>query len=684
MKRIITIILLIILVTVIPRITVSASESEVSPTYTISSDGEFIRTNEAYRTNQYRSDLGLRAPNDLYFDKNDNLYIADTDYIDLDDDQISGRILIYDISTQTVKDELKYVDFVSPTGVFVSDDLDIYVADPGASKIFIFDKDFNLKSEIGKPDSIAYDLDIFKPTSIAADKSGNIFVLVEGGYGGIAQLSNSGEFIGYFSSNNVLFSNSELIRKFFYDFVGKDFNVVKTPPPFSNLFIDSDSIVYSTTASSSSSQRIKKHNTQGHDTLNNTLSSSELTDIYVDSGGIIYTSSATGVITTYSRYGEYIFHFGAGNSLDGDIVGVYSDLRSIAVSSEGEIFTIDNAKSYLLSYTQTDYSKLIYEGLRLFDEGHYDESTDVWNEVLTHNQMSKIAYDQLGKTYMFRQDYLSAMENLELSKNREFYSQAYWEIRNEQIRSGLPIVFSIGLIIGVIYIALKITNKRTDFIVNKVDKVKKKLEYKHIQEFMFLGKIIKNPSDGFYQIRKEKINGLVVPTIFVLFGFIAYVLNVTSKGFLFQIVDIEDINILSLVLGYFMIFGGFVFTNYLVTSITDGIGGLKKIYISTAYALVPYAVALVLSTIFSHFATLDEAFFVSFIVFLGIAWTLLLIFVGSTIIQNYDASVTLKSFMFTFLLMIILIVIALFLQLMMVNIMDFLLNVLLEVIRVVF
>lgn len=673
-----------LLLMIAPIVDLSASESEVSNTYTISADGEFIKTNEAYRTNIYNADLGLVYPTDLYFDKNDDLYISDSGYVDPDDTSLTGRIVVYDIEDNSIKKELKHPGFVNPSGITINDDLELYVADPGASKIFIFDKDFNLLEEFGKPDSISYSLDSFKPKRISVDKSGNIFALVEGGYGGIVQLSDKGNFLGYFSSNSVIFSSNELVRKYFYDLIGKEFNVVKTPPPFSNIFVNDESIVYSTTASSNSDGRIKKHNTQGVDTLNNTLSSDQLTDIYVDANGIIYTSSATGVLAIYSRYGDYIFHYGSGNSIDGDIVGVYSDLISLAVSSTGEIFTVDYEKSYILSYEQTEYSRLIFEGLELFDQGNYAESTKVWEEVLRYNQMSKIAYDQLGKTYMFRQDYDNAMKYFELSKNREFYSQAYWEVRNEQIKAILPVVFSLLLVVLVMFVGVKITNKRTTYLIDLKNKVKSKFSNKHVRELAYVKHILRHPSDGFYQIRKGRINGLVASTVFMLLGFVAYVLYTTSKGFLFQIVDIENINIMSLVLGYFTLFGGFVVTNYLVTSITDGIGGLKKIYISTAYAIVPYTVALLLSTVLSHVATLDESFFVEFTVLLGLIWSGLLVFIGSTLIQNYDGSVTLKSFMFTFLLMIVIIVVALFLQLMVSNIVDFIMNVVLEVFRLVF
>ena len=684
MRKILITLSFALLVLLGPIVELTASESEVSSTYTISADGEFIKTNEAYRSNLYNADLGLVYPTDLYFDKNDDLYISDSGYVDPIDNSLTGRIVVYDIETNSIKRELKHPDFVSPSGVTISEDFEIYVADPGASKIFVFDKDFNLLDTFGKPDSISYSLDSFKPKRISVDKGGNIFVLVEGGFGGIVQLTDKGSFSGYFSSNDVIFTNTELVRKYFYDLINRDYNVVKTPPPFSNIFVNEKSIVYSTTASSSTDGRIKKHNTQGVDTLNNTLSSEQLTDIYVDQNGIIYTSSATGVLAIYSRYGDYIFHYGSGGSLDGDIVGVYSNLVSLAVSSKGEIFTVDYEKSYILSYEQTEYSKLIFEGLELFDEGNYLESTAVWEEVLRYNQMSKIAYDQLGKTYMFRQDYENAMKYFEISKNREFYSQAYWEVRNEDIKDVLPYVFTSIISLAVLYVALKIVNRKTSYLIDIKNKIKKKFDKKHLRELAYAKYIMRHPSDGFYQIRKNRINGLVASTTYMLFGFAAYVIYTTSKGFLFQVVDIENINILSLVLGYFTIFGGFVVTNYLVTSITDGIGGLRKIYISTAYAIVPYAISLLLATLLSHVATLDESFFVEFTVLIGAIWSGLLIFLGSTIIQNYDGNVTFRSFIFTSVLMLVIIIVVLFLQLMVSNIVSFIMNVVLEVIRLVF
>ncbi|HCM12081.1 MAG TPA: hypothetical protein DHW85_02735, partial [Lachnospiraceae bacterium] len=73
----------------IPSRFVSASQA-TSYTYTLDEDGYWTRTQDAYLPDKTITDLGLAAPEDLYIDKDNMLFIADS---------LNRRIVKYSIDT---------------------------------------------------------------------------------------------------------------------------------------------------------------------------------------------------------------------------------------------------------------------------------------------------------------------------------------------------------------------------------------------------------------------------------------------------------------------------------------------------------------------------------------------------------------------------------------------------------
>ena len=61
----------------------------------------------------------------------------------------------------------------------------------------------------------------------------------------------------------------------------------------------------------------------------------------------------------------------------------------------------------------------------------------------------------------------------------------------------------------------------------------------------------------------------------------------TGKGFIYQYTSVEDMDMGAVVVGFFAILILFIVCNFLVTSITDGDGTLKQVYMIPAYGIMP-------------------------------------------------------------------------------------------------
>ncbi|MDF2611515.1 MAG: hypothetical protein K0R92_2989, partial [Lachnospiraceae bacterium] len=145
--------------------------------------------------------------------------------------------------------------------------------------------------------------------------------------------------------------------------------------------------------------------------------------------------------------------------------------------------------------------------------------------------------------------------------------------------------------------------------------------------------------------------------LYILF-FVIYMTYQTGKGFIYQFVAVEDMDINAIVFGFFAILILFVISNYLVTSIKDGDGSLKQVYMIPAYGMLPTMVSMLVITIMSYFLTYNESFLLTIILNIGIIWSVVVIFIGFQTVHDYTMKEMISSTIITFVFMIIAAVIA--------------------------
>ncbi len=632
----------------IPSRFVSASQA-TSYTYTLDEDGYWTRTQDAYLPDKTITDLGLAAPEDLYIDKDNMLFIADS---------LNRRIVKYSIDTGEIAGILENENLKNPRGVFVTGAGDIFVADPSAKMVFRFDRDFNLLQSIGRPTAPSFADTPFEPLRVAVDHGGNIYIVGEGVYNGIIQLSGTGDFLGYFAVNKTRLSFVQAIQNAIFTRAQLENLVARVPTTFSNLFIDDKGIVYSTTMGTHT-DAVKKHNTAGGNMLKlQTYQSDSLTDLYVDSDGIIYASVHEGYIEVFSASGELIFEFGS-NAFDMDVSGLYSSLPTIAVDHNGNIWTADGDKGYLQSFQPTDYALMVYGAMELYEQGRYEEALEQWTEVLKLNQMSVLAHNGVGKAYLHAGRYEEAMEHFKVAGNREYYSEAFWEVRNTWIQAKLPVVTGILASLWLLSFLIKKFDKKR--IVRKAKKrfIHKLFTVPVVKDVLFACKIPRHPIDQYYNLRVSRSGSVAGASILYLLFFILFMAYQTGKGFIYQFKDIEDMDINAIVIGFAAILALFVICNYLVTSIKDGDGSLGQVYMIPAYGVLPAMVSMAIVIVMSYVLTYNEAFLLTIIMAIGIVWSIINIFLGLQTVHDYTMKETLLSLVITFVFFIIVTIITL-------------------------
>lgn len=664
---------------VMAALPVGASQA-TSYTYTLDDQNEMVRTQDAYLPDKTITDLGLSEPSDMVIDENNIAYIVDTG---------NQRIVVYDLNTEKVVKEMKkgtinsdeFTGFETPKGIFRTNEGELYIADSGAKTVFRFTKDFEFVRRYDKPTAPIFADTNYEPSKVAVDSGNNLYIVSEGVYAGIIQLANTGEFLGYFTSNKSVLTPQQMFLKLIYTKEQqKKSEVLNTlPSTFSNVYVDRQGTAYST-CMGKGNDLLKKHSTNGTNMLGDVKTPSALTDVTTDENGIIYACDSHGYIWVYTSQGEVIFEFGE-QAEDTDISGLYSSLMTIAVDNKGNIWTADSEKGILQSFNPTEYATTIYRALDEYENGDYDDALTDWSYVLRLNQMSVLAHNGVAKAYYNDEEYDKAMEHFEIAGNRDGYSNAFWEVRNKAIQKGLGTF----LIIVIVLILLKVIISFVDRD-KKIRKAKRNLGKKLkntpvIGEIGYAFKCAKHPIDRYYDIRVHKNGSMIAATIIYIVFFGVYMLYQTQKGFIYQYTKVEDMDMGAVVVGFFAILILFIVCNFLVTSITDGDGTLKQVYMIPAYGVMPAMISMLVTIGMSYVLTYNESFILTTIMAIGVCWSIATIFEGLATVHDYDFKHTVLSLIITVVFMLIAAIVVLVVIIMWEQLKDFLLTVGKEIIR---
>ncbi len=300
-KTLTSLILAVCVLALVPAINAKASATVYTYTLEIKSGSyEFPRTQDAYLPDKTVTDLGLSKPSDIFITEDDIMYICDSG---------NNRVLLYDIKKDEAVGEIKGKPLKTPMGVFVTADGTVYVADNGAKAILKYSRDHEFIEQFGRPSEPSFSDTNFDPIKIAVDNAGNMYIVGEGVYNGIIQLAPTGEFLGYFAVNRTRLSFSQMLQKVLFTRDQLENLSMTVPTTFSNIYVDKDGIVYSTSMSAEENS-LKKHNTSGGNMFKGGIVGwNDMTDVTVDKNGIIYVSSQRGYIEIYSKDGDFIFEF---------------------------------------------------------------------------------------------------------------------------------------------------------------------------------------------------------------------------------------------------------------------------------------------------------------------------------------------------------------------------------------
>lgn len=172
------------------------------------------------------------------------------------------------------------------------------------------------------------------------------------------------------------------------------------------------------------------------------------------------------------------------------------------------------------------------------------------------------------------------------------------------------------------------------------EQIKEKLYYLKYSFF--------HPFDAFYEIRFRGKGSLLIAVIsIVLFGILQCV-RYQYTGFVMNFSQIAAMNSLSVFATWVAGFVLFIVSNWSVTTLLNGKGGLGDITQVIGYSLVPVELTTIVQIILSNFVIREEIMIVNVISGIGIVWFLFMIVAGLCTIHEYSFGKNMASVFLSF------------------------------------
>lgn len=599
--------------------------------------------------------LGDIADIEVY---NNKLYILE---------KTQGKIFVIDENYKLEKVLGEKLNFNSPEGFFVSAKGFIYIADTGNKRILKIDKDGELLKEIVAPakENTLSTVE-FLPNKIVVDKGERLYIVVNDETNGIYQMDTNGKFLGFFGSVPVVPSFTELVWRFISTKEQKSRMRLFVPTEYSSIDIDNDGFIYATVATNTDSEMrdyiksrgsdktlapIRRLNPKNNDVLvrkgkmppagdliettdwrADSGNASRFIDISVADNGIYSALDSTrGRIFTYDKTGNLLYVFGnIGNKKD-------EFLKPTLLSWWGEnIAVVDYDNSEIKIYAPTEYAQVINKAIYAQQAGDYETSNKYWNSLIDKHSGSNLAYIGIGKNELREGNYTYAMKLFKKADDTDNYSKAlkkYRQVIGTKV-TGLAIC---GIVLAAIgFFVIKSIKKKRGINESKKRPVLEGVKYGFY--------IMRHPFDGFWDMQFENRGNLKSATIILIATVLLNLLSAFTTGYLFAPNKDDGFNIvIQGILAILLPFGLWCVANWSVTSLMNGSGTFKYIYMYSCYALTPFLISTPLLIVLSNCLTLEEVALYNIVKMLFFIWIGFLLFIGTLVVHQYLAGRTIAT-----------------------------------------
>ena len=164
-----------------------------------------------------------------------------------------------------------------------------------------------------------------------------------------------------------------------------------------------------------------------------------------------------------------------------------------------------------------------------------------------------------------------------------------------------------------------------------------------------------HPFDGFYEMKFRGKGSMALATaLLVLYGLVS-IFNTQYTGFIFNFYPLYAIETVQLFLLAVIPIVLFIVSNWSTTSLMNGSGNFRDIWMMTCYSLAPMILFNFVTTLLSNVIIKEEGAILTAFNYIGVVWFCYLIFCGLCTIHEYTASRNILTLLVTLVAAIIII-----------------------------
>lgn len=614
-----------------------------------------------YKTTINAASLGISAlkePNDVFSDSKGLIYIMDSG---------NGRVVVVnpDYTLHSIIEGLTFneepINFVGAKGIFVTQDQTIYIADTENARVIITGLDKVVKNILYLPEAdIIPENFTYLPNKVAVDSDGFVYILSEGSYYGAVLYKPDGSFNGFYGSNSVKSSIlgvfEKLYEKLFVSEMQKANADKELPYCFTDIAVDDDNFIYTATGAVSiniSNQgQIKKLSPGGTNVLKNKTGSkvtsaesfdfsdtgrvkapsgggfvwrvTDLCSVDIDKKGYMYGLCRTyGHVLIYDQDCNMLTIFGGGVSA-GVQQGTFSRATSIQVNDlTNDVLVVDYNNLNVTVYAETEYGNFLKTAQELTNAGNYTEAKEYWHKALTYDRNQQLAYRGLARAALVEEEYELCLEYAKLGFDQDTYASAYKYVRNDYLTNNFVWIFLLAVaVLGGFIFFLVYSNKHEVKLIKNV-------------KLATMFQSVVHPFQGAQQVRYYGNGSTVLATVCMIVYFFSQVLSAMYYSYSFSIFDKGSYNI---VFPFITSVGTIILwtvCNWGMSTLFEGKGSMKEVYIVTCYALIPTIIGNILLTALSHVFTPEEALLMTAIGTVCTALTAIMLCVGNMTVHEF-------------------------------------------------
>ena len=331
-------------------------------------------------------------------------------------------------------------------------------------------------------------------------------------------------------------------------------------------------------------------------------------------------------VYTYDKNGNLLFAFGE----EGNMMGSISAIRGITYQGD-KMLILDSTISTnnFTVFSRTPYGNTIIEAIAAENNQEFSVAINKWTDVLKSNSNFDAAYVGIGQAMYRNGEYERSLEYFESAYDTVNWSNSYKEIRKEWMSSYFLLLIAI---IVVIIVAVTMFNKFVSKVNAKAALSGKKKTFG--QELAYGFHVILHPFDGFWDLKHEKRGSVRAALVYIVITILAFFYQSIGSGYL---VNPEGNygtiwgQALSVLVPFFL----FILANWCLTTLFEGEGSFKDIFIACGYSLLPLPMIIIPVTIYSNFCISTELSILNFLTTIAFIWLGMLLILGTQVTHDY-------------------------------------------------